>query len=798
MSSAWPEQLWSDFRFAVRSLLRARGFTLTVLATLGVGIGTTTVIFNLTSWVVLRGLPYPHPEQLYYLGFAYPEGGRGYYEPGIYLRNYQQRTTTFSGFAAGHPLYSNVVVAGRALPDRVVEVSETFLAMTALQPVLGRGFRPEEFLKGHGDVVILTNAFWRKYFGSDPGVLGRTVSIEKQPCTIVGVFGANVVLPPNFRGDLFRPFVLSLDPKDPFSPYIVILGRLKPGVTPAQALADLSRIQINDLPAWAKAYFARNKAAMTLLSAVDRRNTWWMLLTAGALLYAIACLNAMNLLLIRFLERRRDLSIRFAVGGSRRQVMQLVVVEGLVLSIGACLVVVALAYWAFPPLFAAINGNESDDYPSFLNWRTVGCIGALSIFSCLVASAAPAFRLLRTDVNSGLKDGGAALGESRRTGRLRSAFVVFQAAFAVILLTATGLLVRSFDRMARIDLGFDPTNKVKVWIQIPAGIADKPEDWLALYERLQQRVALVPGVRRVSFGQDAVLPGGAWGNENVRLPDGTFKEAARTYIAADYPAVAGFALRAGRWFEDRKGTKEVVLNETIAKALFGTRNPVGELIVLQSDPATPLPVVGVARDVRDSIGANPGLRFYSSDTLVPQMIGTLLLQVQDDSVKGLTDQLRQAIYSVNDSVYMAGAQPLNRTVFNSKWAEHYASRILKGLSVIALGLTIVGIFSVIAYTVDSRKTEFGVRLALGETPGGLNRLVMRRGLTGAAVGVAVGLAGAAGLTRLMTSMLYDTSSFDGAVYGCVAVVLMLAAAAACWIPARRAAQVDANRLLRPD
>jgi len=413
-----------------------------------------------------------------------------------------------------------------------------------------------------------------------------------------------------------------------------------------------------------------------------------------------------------------------------------------------------------------------------------------------VASAVPAIRLLRADIAFGLKDGGPSLGESRRTGQIRTAFVIFQAAFAVILLTGTGLLVRSFDRLMHEDLGFDPTGKVKVWIGRPDRQNEKPEELMALFERIQHQLGALPGVRGVSFGQDALLAGGGWKEDEMRMKDGTYQPVSFTLVGSDYPQTAGLTLRSGRWFSDRPKTTEVVVNEALAKQRFGTADPVGQMITLKNMGSDPRPVVGVVKDTKESASSAADARCFGAISLQPNRIGTLLLRLDRDPPPEFSDQVRRAAFAVDDRLFLSNLEPASQLVVNSRWAENYASRILKGLSAIALGLTIVGIFSVLAYTVDSRKSEFGVRLALGETPAGLNHLVMRRGLAAAGTGVLVGLAGAAGLTQLISGMLYRTSSYDPLVYASVSLVLLLAAALACWIPARRASRVDVVELLK--
>jgi predicted permease len=796
--AAWFDQFLGDVRFSIRSLRRAKGFTLTVLFTLILGISVTTLVYEITAWIIFRASPFPKTEQLYFIGYKDKQSQSNYFRAGLYFQAYMDQTNVFTEYAAvEHPVV-NVVLDGQPIPATVANVSTDSFRTLGVRPVLGRGFLPGEYSPGANNVVVLTDIFWRKNFHSSPDALGRTILIDRQTCTVVGVFGSEQQFPPNFYGEIYRPLAFRLDPKDVFSPGLVVIGRLKPGVTPEQATAALSVVKLPPLPVWAAKFFADQSTIITNLTELDRPDIWWVMLVAALFLYAIACLNSTNLMLIRLLDRRRELGIRFAVGGSRRQVMQTVAIEGLLLSLVACLVVILIVRWGFPPIFALINGNEASDYRNMWAWRNLACVGGLSVFACLAATLAPGARLFRTDINSGLKDGGPTMGESKRAGRLRSLFVVFQAAFAVMLLTGTGLMVRSFKKLHEVDLGFDPVGKVKVWIMPSAGYAVKPEARLELFERLQKRLSLIPGVRSASYAQDSILEGGFWGTAQLKMADGTYQATAGNFVSADYQQTAGLKMKEGRWLSGKRGVNEVVINETLAKTRFGDRDPIGQFIQIEVSGNAQYPIVGVVKDVRETVKSSAGMRFYSPAWEYPPNVDTVVLRLDRDPKKEFAGLVRRAVYEVDPNMVTTDVRAIDQQVIDSMWSEHYAYNILKGLAAIALALTMVGIFSVIAFTVDSRMTEFGVRLALGATPSDLNRLVLRRGVAAATAGIVIGIIGALALTRFMQSMLYETTAYDPLVYAAVALLLLVAAFAACWLPARRAARVDVMRLLKPD
>jgi len=798
MRHAWLEQLLADVKFSVRSLCRARGFSLTVLFTLILGIGVTTGVYELTSWIIFNKSPYPDVEQLYVIGFKDKTGQSSYYRPGFFLRLYQEQTTVFSDFAAVEHPTANVVIDGQPVAERAANISEHTFPMLDIHPNVGRTFLPGEFKAGANNVVVLNYRFWRKYYNLDPGALGKTILINHDPCVIVGVLSKWANLPSYFYGDLYRPLALRNDPKNVFDQEMNVIGRAKPGVTREQASAALALLKLPPLPKWADNYFDGQVTTLSKLTEMNRIDSWWVMLAAGLFLYAIACLNATNLMLIRLLDRRRELSIRFAVGGSRRQVIQVVAIESLVLTLTACFVVTLIARWVFPPVFAFLNNDDVVNYDrTYWDWHSFAPILGLGIVACIAATTVPVLRLLGTDINSGLKDGGLSMGEGRRTGRVRNAFVVLQAAFAVILLTGTGLMVRSFDRLRHVDLGFDPVGRVKVWVIEQEGSRLKPEEHLALFGRLKERVGQLPGVRGVSFGQDSILSGGFFGGPELKMADGTFRPVVSNFVSEDYQKTVGFVMKRGRWLSGVKGVNEIVVNETLAKTRFPDRDPIGEMVQMK-DSDRPSPIVGVVKDIRQNMRSSAGMMVFWPASNFPENVQSLVLRMDQDPKKEFSALVRRAVYQVDPNLVVSWVTSIDQQVTDSMWYENYALGVLKGLAAIALGLTGVGIFSVIAYTVDSRMTEFGVRLALGATPSELNSLVMRRGIAATAVGVAVGLAGAAALTQFMKSMLYETTSYDPLVYAGVALILLLAAGAACWVPARRAARTDVMRLLKSE
>jgi putative ABC transport system permease protein len=795
----WVGQLLNDFRFTVRSLRSSKGFTATVLVTLILGIGVSTAVYNLTEASTIFDLPYANAGDLFRIGHSDKRNPALYYCPRFQYQAYRDQINVFSDYAAVLPRLANVTIHGDPVANLLLEVSSDCFGTLGIKPVLGRGFLPGEFRAGANSVVVISDLFWRRYFDASPDALGRQVMIDQVPCTVIGILAPNQPFPTDFACDVYRPIDLSVNPNNVFKHVsLSVIARLKPGVSQEQAIAAMTSVKLPTLSLWASDYISKWKPILGKLTVIERPQHLWVVLAAGAFLYAISCINLVNLMLIRLIGRRRELSIRIAIGGSRFQVIRLLVVESVSLSAAASLVVALLAKFLFPALFAAINGDDSALFRNFWDLGTLSCIAGLSLLACVGAVVVPALGLLKADINPGLKDTGPTIGESRWSGQVRTSLIVLQAAFAVVLLIGTGLMVRSFERLHHLDLGFDPAGKVKVQVEAPSSYDLTPEAWVQLFERLQRRLSTIPGVRGVSFGQDSLFPGYFAGTAELRIEGGKFEQVAGNFVSADFLKTSGLVLKEGRWLSGNRGEVEAVVNESMAKELFGSRDPVGLSFGMKASGDLKFPIVGVVKDARDVIHAPAGIRYYVPNWMSPSNIDTLVLRLDQDPKKEFEAVVKKAIYEIEPRLIVQRVSSINDIVGSSMATERYAFTILKGLAGIAFGLTVVGLFSVVAYSVESRMNEFGVRIALGATSSDLRRLVLSRGLGAASLGLAIGIAAAFGLTRFMESLLFETKPFDPPVYLGVAIILVIASAAACWLPAQRASRVDVVRLLRAD
>lgn len=794
----WLEQWGKDVGFACRSLVRARGFSLTVIATLVVGVIVAAVVLSLTNRILFRPLPFPDPEELVLFNC---QDQTGVIQNGIFgseFLAYQEQGKLFSEFAAVEQFPANVMIDGVLSGVVGLNVSVDFFHTLGIKQVLGRCFLSEDFVGGTANVVVISNGYWREKLQAAPSVIGRQLFINEQTYTIIGVLAEYSGFS---QGDVYRPLALRFDPAQPFSSWLMVLGRMKTGVSREQATDSLATVKPVGLGTEWGSFLADRHLRLTDPASLVDRKPYWLLLAGGAILFGSACLNGMNLMLARLLGRQREFGIRLSLGGGRWQVARLLVIENTALVFVAGLLVVFAWHWFYPPLSALLMGNtvkmdsEGEWWEIIWGDALAGILG-LTLIAGVAITLVPVWRLLKSDFNSAMKEGLWASGESRRLSRLRNGLVVMQAAFAVVLLIGTGLMVRSFEHFRRVDLGFNPVGKVNVQIAMPREYNPVPEVRLQLFERLAARLATLPGVKGVTYGQEALL-GGEWGGEPLKLADGSMTMVGSFSVAADYPQIAGLTLIKGRWFAARTAANsapiEIVINETMARGLFGDRDPIGLQI-----PDRHYVVVGVVHDVKGAIRPKVGMHYYAPAWSNPQLILNLLMRMDGESAKEFSGLVQRTIYSVEPKLIVLDVRTPNERIRNELWSERIAYSVLQALTPVALGLAVIGLFSVLAYNVETRMREFGVRMALGATPADLQRVVLKRGVGTAAIGVSLGIFAALGLTRFMQSLLFETTPYDPLVFVGVAMLLLGSAALACWLPARRAAKVDPVIALRSE
>jgi len=795
----------SEFKSVIRSLVRSPGYTTVVVGTLALGIGAAAAAYSSVAGSLFPTMPYAMPDALVRVEIS----NRDQPNPiGPFLLRFlsYREATSFSSVAGGTYDTVNLLLNEEPEGIGILRVTPNFFALLGVAPALGRGFSPDEGRAGYENAVILTDWFWRNRLAADPNVLGRELMLNGRPYHVVGVLGDDFRVPVGFpNGRLFVPYVVppAATNQNQLSS-IWTVARLKRGATRAQAQAELRTMHPekgrpieNILTKW-DAFVQPVDAPPENPGFRRYQLMQWTGVGAVSFLYAIACVNAGNMMLVRSIGRRRETGIRLALGGGRWDIARPLLQEGVVLALASILCGVMVAKWLLPALLALAPGaDDSWSRNLKLSWQAIGFLAGLGLLTGVVIASGPAWRAAHLNVNDAVKEGGAAMGESRRLRAMRGALVVLEAALAVALLTGAGLMVRTFMQLQNVNPGFDPVHRYIIYPQISREENISSAVRMERYKQIASRLGTVPGVGSASLVSN-VVPN-SYGPQKLKIAgrsDNVEVEAQGTPGAADFLEVMGVPLKAGRSLATlRQGDAPgVVINETMARTYFAGRNPVGEQ--LQLDEKTLWEIIGVVGDVRSfRLEAKP--RFYFPFWQRGGYLSGVLLRTAGNPGDKFINEIRRAVYEVDPKFAVMGVTGLDRQLKQEVATEQFLLAVLEVMSALALILAIMGLFTMMAYTVAQRRAEFGIRFALGATPNDIHRMVLGRGLALAGTGVALGLGLAWGLSRFMESLLYQTKAGDPVTYAVVGGVMLLVAIPACWVPAHRATKVDLTVLLRP-
>jgi putative ABC transport system permease protein len=794
--------LVQDVRHGARGLRQSPGFTLTVILTLALGIGACAAIFTVVDGVLLRPLPFAEPERLVMLNESKPPEVPSFtVRPFTTFPRWKKQSTSFEGLAVVRDGSYNLTGDGEPVRVYAGKVTANAFPTLRVQPALGRGFLADEEVPGKDDVVILGHGFWQRQLGGRADVLERTLRLDGRPHRVVGVMPPGFELPGRF--DLYVPHgyeVFRQDESDNRS--IEVFARLRPGVTIEQARAELTAIELGLAREEPESFEGWRPLVSPLLEARvgAARRPLLALLGGVGLLLLIACANVANLLLARGTVRARELAVRAALGASRARLVRQLLTESLLLASAAAALGVLLAGWGVHALLALAPEGLPRVQEIALDGRVVGFAAALVVATALVFGLAPALATTRPDLHGTLKETGRTIGQGRH--RLRSGLVVIEVAVAVVLLSGTGLLVRSFDRLRHVDRGFDPSGALAVNLTLPQGKYD-PERQLPAFESAAlQRLAALPGVTAVGAVQDLPFAGGL--NFFCLKLDGRPApeqcEITRFYsITPDYFRAMGIAVRRGRVFDDADWKTQLhtaVVNETFARRYFPGQDPLGKGIAAAHRPEEVHRIVGIVADVRDDeLGGAVRPQAYA--VLSHQPAHTLTFVVRGSSA-GLPSAVRAAIRSVDPEQPVATIRPLADLVSASIARERFSATLFGVFAAVALLLAAAGVHAVMAYAVAERRSELGIRMALGAQAGDVLRLVVGQGGRLVAAGLVLGLAGALVVARLFEAMLFGIGPRDPFSLAGTALVLALAAGLASLVPAWRATRVNPLEALRAE
>ena len=818
LHAAWLRGLeWrlraQDVRYGLRLVARQPGFSLVVAATLALGIGANVGMFTVVNSVLLRPLPYEDPDQLVWMYGSFALNDSAAISPPDFL-DYRDRNRVFSSMGAMVIGTDSVSLSGPAGPERIGagRVSAGLLATLGVEPVLGRGFRPEEERIGAPAAAVIGYALWRDRFGLDPAILGRAVPVDGRPTTIVGVMPAGFGLPYDSgigmasEADLWVPIAFGA-PETSVRRFHFLraVGRLAPGVSLQQAQAGLDVIARQ-----LEASYPENESWKLRLVPLHEhvvgpvRSLLLILQGVVVVVLLVACGNVTSLLLARAEGRESEVAVRGALGASRGRVLRQLLTESLVLSgIGAVLGL-ALAYWlvrAFLLVAPASLPRVEELRPDL---AVLLFTLAITVLTTLLCGLVPAWRLSKGGFRQAIKGVGRGAAGSRR-GRLQRVLLAGQVAASVVLLIAAGLLVRSLWRMQSVPLGFDAGRVITGRVVLPAAIYDRDEKIHAFFASMVDRLRSEPGVERVAAASILPLSGGNDTAVHVEgRPPSSDREkryAQVRSVLGDYFEALGIPIVAGRPFDDRdpqSARRSVVVNGRMAAEFFGADNPVGRRLVVDLGTPVSLEVVGVAGDVREWGPASPAPSVMYISAYADSRPAMSVAVRTAGEPSGLAGAIRRAARELDKDLAVARIEPMTRTLASRMAAPRLRTLLLASFAGVALLLTVVGLYGSLAYSVARRRREIGVRLALGADPRGVRRLVFRQGAVLLSAGLALGISVALGATRLLGSLLFEVRPRDPAVFLAVALSLAAVGLVAVSIPAARATRVDPVRALRDE
>ncbi len=817
--------LGQDLRYALRGLRQRPGFTLVAVLTLALGIGANTAIFSVVNGVLLRALPYDQPERLAMIwGHRSQQPQAELSVPELY--DLRERTRAFAGVAAFAD--GNINLTGSGAPERIRAGYFTANApgLLGVTPVLGRGFTAEEDSPGGPAAVLLSDGLWRRRFGADPGVIGRVLTLDEAPTTVVGVMPPGFQLPSHYAGaprEMWAP--LQLDPAINRSErgwhFLEAIGRLRDGVTLEAASAETSTLMRGMLAAYPTEYTPEFDGSATAVSQEvvgDVRPALLVLLGAVALLLLMACANVAGLLLARSEARQREIALRTALGAGRSRLVRQLLTESLLLAVAGGLVGLLLAVWGVQGLLLAAPASVPRLDTVGIDVRVLGYTLAVTVITGILFGLAPAVHALRGDLTGALTDGGRAGTSGRRRQRVRQALVMGQVAVALVLVTGAGLLVQSFIRLRQVDPGFVPARLLTARVELSPVRYGANDVKRRFYETLLERLQAMPGVRAAATARALPMTGkleiGDWSfvlegqASSPPLPT-DYHPADWQVVSPGYFATMGIPVQQGRDFAaaDRLGAPgAIIVNRTLARQVWPAGDALGRRVLLGGGGTDSVwrTVVGVVGDVRHrGLTASPRPEMFLPYAQFPAGTGNtplamhVVLRTQGDPA-ALATALGAAVSALDPDVPLSSVQTMESAMGSWAAERRLVMLLVSGFALVALVLGSVGIYGVMAHLVAQREREIGVRMALGALPGQILGLVVSQSAWLVGAGIAAGTLGALAVTRLLASLLFQVRPTDPLTFVGTALVLVLAAAGATLLPALRAVRTDPAHALRSD
>ena len=822
----WFETLWQDLRFGLRMLAKSPGFTIVAVLTLGLGIGANTALFSVVNGVLLNPLPYPHPEELVTVHASKPnfsEGSISYPN----FRDWQRDNKTLAALAVARGTGYSLTGMGDAEEMRAELVSSDFFTLLGVKPVIGRLFAPHEDEIGREPLVIISEGFWQRKFGSRPDALGKVLTLDGRNYTIVGVLPSHFDLRINnfHAAELYVPIGQFRNPALTARPAglgIHGIARLKPGVTIQQAQDDMLRVseQLEKMYPEADRGIRAKLVPFQYAMVRDVRPLLLILMGAVGFVLLIACVNIANLLLVRSNVRAQEFAVRSALGASHTRLLRQLLTESLMLSLTGGLLGLLLASWGTKAMLHLLPQQLPRAAEVHMSGAVLGFTLVISVASGTLFGLMPCFKVFRQSLQDTLKDGGRGVGATRAGAQ--NWLVVFQMATTLVLLVGAGLMIRSLAKLSEVNTGFRPQGVLTFGLQpSSAMIGASPEAARAYLREANARIAAVPGVDAVSFSW-AALPMQS-DDEQLFWLDGEPKPqsqnamhwAIRYIVEPGYLKAMGIPLLKGRFLaasDDAHAPRTVVIDEVFAQKFFGNEDPIGKRVFLEQFENEPATVVGVVGHVNqwglDNDAVNP-LRAESYQAMMQlpeQQLGLVLMGMDvvvhsRYSGDASFQSIHNAVTQMNHEQVVYNPETMESVIADTLAGRRFTMILLAVFAGTALLLAGIGMYGVISYLVAQRAREIGVRMALGADRRDVFRWVLTRGGRLAVFGAVTGILAALALTQVIarfSSLLYGVHAYDPWTMAGVTLLMMVVALAACYLPARRATRIDPMQVLRSE
>jgi putative ABC transport system permease protein len=802
------ETLFQDIRYAVRTLVKKSSFAIVVVIALAIGIGANTAIFSVINAILLRPLPYKNPDRLAMIWMKNPKINvdQDWHSYPNYA-DYKEQSQTFEEMAAFNDRSFNLTGTGEPVRVMGAVATASLFSVLGVEPIKGQVFSVEEEEPGKDLVAIISYGLWQRRFAADPEIIGKSISLNGANRSVIAVMPASFVFPQKDT-DLWVPLAISPQRKQArFSFSLKAIGRLKPGVTIEQSRADMEAIGNRLDEQYFQAGYTANIIGLHDQETSKVRPALLVLLAAVGFVLLIACANVANLLLARAASREREIAIRAALGAGRARLVRQLLTESSILALAGGTAGLLLAIWGLDALKALGPENIPRLDQVRIDGRVLMFTFAVSMLTGIFFGLVPALQASKPDLNETLKEGGRGSTGGIQGQRIRSLLVISEIALSLVLLIGAGLLIRSFIRLQKFDLGFNPNNLLTLRVQLPGSKYREEKQLVDFFQQLLPKMETVPGVQAVGATSTIFLTDTP-SSTNFSIegrPVFTGAEAIEVpldAVTANYFKVMGIPLMRGREFDDRDAIGSplvVIINETFARRFFPDEDPIGKRFIYgQPDGPNPpwMTIVGIVADARRT-GFDKEAR---PETFLPQNQqpdnALTIVARTDSNPASFANALRSQVWDIDKDQAVFDIKTMDDTLSEMTSQRRFNMLLLSLFAAVALILAGVGIYGVISYSVTQRTHEIGIRMALGAEENDVLRMIVGQAMRLAFIGVAIGLIVAFFLTRLMSSLLYGVSATDPATFALISLALAGVALGACFVPARRATKVDPMIALR--